>query len=273
VGEHMEGKNTVVKIITVISFFAMLLTSIYAYNTPIDGMTTKEIMASYPNLFSPDYIVKVTWIFIFLLQAAFAFYQLDLFGKLRKNMRHETMYKLRILFISACYLHIFWIIAWHYDYLALSSVIIFGLLIGLITFNKILSLEDMTISEKLFVRLPFSVYYGWITISSVTNIFTLMVSIRSQVFGIPEYIWSIIVLVLITAIVSYRTQINKDLVYCLTVIWAYVGILYERVSENAMNGQYLKLITTTIICIVVLILGAGYLILRKKKNSTQKIEA
>jgi hypothetical protein len=268
VGEHMEDKKTAVKIITVLSFFIMLFTTISAYNTPINGLTTKEIMASYPNLFSPDYISKATWTFIFLLQAAFVLYQLDLFKKFGNKIRQETMYKLRIFFIGACYLHIFWIIAWHYDYLALSSMIIFGLLIGLITFNRILSHEDMTLGEKLLVRLLFSVYFGWITISSVTSIFTLMVSIRAKGFGIPEYIWSIFILVVITTIVSYRTQINKDLAYCFTVIWAYIGILYKHVSENALNGLYPQLIVTTIICIVVLILGAGYLIFRKKKHRT-----
>jgi hypothetical membrane protein len=151
-------------------------------------------------------------------------------------------------------------------------VIVFGLLIGLVTINKILSLEDMTIREKLFVRLPFSVYSGWITISSVTSIITLLISIRWQGFGVSEYIWVIFLLVLITMIVTYRSQKDKDLVYCLTVIWAYIGILYKHVSKDALNGQYPQVITTTIISIAVLVIGAGYLILRKKKHRIQSID-
>ena len=44
--------------------------------------------------------------------------------------------------------------------------------------------EKLDQKEKLFIRLPFSVYFGWITVATIANITTLLVDIGWNGFGI-----------------------------------------------------------------------------------------
>jgi len=101
----------------------------------------------------------------------------------------------------------------------------------------------------------------------MANIKILLVSIRWNGLEISDTIRTIIILVLLFCIVTYRTFKNKDIAYCLAVIWAYVGILVKHTSETELNGQYPQIILSVIVCIVLLTLEVGYLyhhLLRKK---------
>jgi hypothetical protein len=54
------------------------------------------------------------------------------------------------------------------------------------------------------------------------------------------------------------------MVYGFTVIWGYIGILVKHISKLNLSGKYPDIITTIIVCIIVLTVGEGYLYLSKK---------
>lgn len=255
----MENKNTVVKIITAVSFLAMILMNILADAIPINNMTTGEISDLYPSLFTPsDYTFSI-WGLIYLLLTVFTIYQLDLLHKNLNTIKPEVYNQVRILFIISTFLNAGWIIAWHYDYIALSLMLIFIILMCVNTICKALSIEDLTKQEKLMIRLPFSIYFGWISIATIANTMILLDSIRWKGFGFPESSKIMIVLALVFFIATYRTFKNKDIAYCLTIIWALMGIWVKHISKNELNGQYPQIILSTIVCLVLLAVEVGYL--------------
>ena len=265
----MENKSTVLKIITAVSFLVMIIMNILAIAIPINQMTTGEISGLYPNLFTPSSYTFSVWGLIYLFLALFTIYQLDLFKKNLDLIKPEVYNQVRILFIISSLLNAGWIIAWHYDYIALSLMFIFIILMCLNIICKALSTEELTNREKLLIRLPFSIYFGWITVATIANIMILLVSIRWNGLEIFEAIKIMIILALVFCIVTYSTFKNKDIAYCFTVIWAYVGILVKHTSETELNGQYPQIILTVIVCIVLFVVEAGYLYIHllKKKHA------
>jgi hypothetical protein len=68
------------------------------------------------------------------------------------------------------------------------------LLILLIKIADIISVEKMTLQEKLLISTPFSIYFGWITVATIANITVFLVSIGWAGFGISDFIWTCIIL-------------------------------------------------------------------------------
>lgn len=151
-------------------------------------------------------------------------------------------------------------------------IVLLGTLISIAT--KLSALKLST-KEKFFVRLPFSIYFGWITVATIANITTFFVSIGWNGFGLSDVFWTILILIIGAIIGLWRAFLDKDIAYLLVFLWAYLGILNKHLNEFA--GQYEGVITTLIICLIIFFLGALYLsyiecIKTKKKTKKKKIK-
>ena len=107
--------------------------------------------------------------------------------------------------------------------------------------------------EQLLIRLPFGIYFGWITVATIANVTVFLVYMGFNGLGIPESIWTVIVLLAGTVIGSLRLLKDKFFAYGFVFIWAYVAILYKHLSVNNFNGQYPEIVWTAIFCIIILI--------------------
>lgn len=262
----MRNKDSNMKFISAISFLVLLVLMILANTLSLNGMKTWEIVTSYPSLITPARYTGFIMGFIYLLLTAFVFYQLNFASALQTKLKKEVFGQIRILFIITSLANITWIFAWHYDFHALSLMLIIIILFCLIYINRQLSLEELSKWDKIFIRLPFSVYYGWTFLAMVINTTIIFVSIGWKRFGLPETFWAILVLLGVLIIATVRMQRNRDLVYGLTILWGYCGILVKHKSASYLGGQYPEIIATVLFCIILLIIGGGYLYFSKKKH-------
>lgn len=263
----MKKSENLLKLSVVVSYIFMILINVLSFVFPFNGNTMIDILRYYPVLFAPAKYTHLIWGAMYGTLFAFVIYQLDIFGT-KKNMEKEILYYARIVSISICLLNAIWILAWQYDYLALTVMIIFTTLITLKVFGKRLSVEYFTVREKILIRLPFSIYYALILITTVSNILVLLDSVRWKGWGISEVHWIIIVIIIVTSAVGYRAIRNKDLAFCFTIIWTYIGMLIRHTSPNNLDKAYPSIIFMLIISIFVLISTAGYLLIYKKKRYT-----
>lgn len=114
--------------------------------------------------------------------------------------------------------------------------------------------------------MPFSVYFGWITVATIANATILLVSLNWQGFGLGEPTWTVIVIILGFLIAAVTMLKNRDVAYGLVIVWAYTGILSKHISTEGFAGQYPVIINTTIVCIGLLLLSEAYLLISQKKN-------
>lgn len=251
--------NTSIKILVATTYLAMIAVNALANILPINGQNTGEVSDAYKNLFAPAGITFSIWGLIYLLLAGYTLYQFGIFQKDNYNNKDELLNKIGIYFSISSIANVAWILAWHYDLIGLSMALMLVILCCLILINQELKRENhLSTRDKLFIRLPFSVYFGWITVATIANATTLLVSLDWKGFGISEPIWTIIILV-VGMLIGIATIVrNRDIAYGLVIIWAYFGIWIRHTSEIGFAGQYPAVISTIIICLVITSIAIVY---------------
>ena len=238
-------------VITLISYLIMILLNALANIIPINGVDTGLVSDSYFNLFAPAGITFVIWGLIYLLLGIFTLYQLDIKGT-NKLSHIRSIDRIRILFSINALANSIWIIAWHYFQIGISLILMLIILISLIAINRKLNKEKLSKLEKIYIKLPFGIYFGWITVATIANITTFLVSVNWTGFGISENIWTVIIII-VGGIIGSLSIINyKSFSYGLVIIWAYIGILIKHISESGFNRNYPDIIIATIVMILVL---------------------
>ncbi len=264
--QSMENsvKSKTLNIITAVTFVTMVVVNALANTLPIAGKQTGEVSDSYPNLFAPAAITFAIWGVIYLLLALHTLYQLGVFqGK--EPVNQALLRKVDVLFSISSIANTAWIFFWHYDLIELSLAMMLVILLCLILIRLAIHKENLTSREKLFIQIPFSVYFGWITVATIANVTTLLVDLDWNGFGISEPLWTILILLVGTLIGGGTALRFQDTAYGLVLVWAYTGILIKHVSPNIFDGEYLGVIVTVSVCLVLLVAATGYTLFSRRK--------
>ncbi len=238
--QTVKNNTFILKIAAAATFVIMITANIMATFGVFNNTPTAQVSDAYPNLFAPAPVTFAIWGVIYALLGIFTVYQFF------TNKNPQLLDKIRTLFTVTSIANTLWIVSWSYYLIGLALVLMIILLISLGSINSTLK------NEGFFLRLPFSIYFGWITIATIANVTTFLVSIGFDSFLFSESTWTIIVLALGTIIASVTAVRNKDFPYMLAVIWGYVGILIKHVSVRYYAGQYPEIITALTVCLVVL---------------------
>jgi len=241
--------KTWIKVFVIITYIGMIVVNALANIIPINGITTGEVSNLYENLFAPSSITFSIWGVIYFLLAIFTLYQAGLF---RNNDKHaKLLNNIGILFSISSVANMLWIFAWHYQILSLSVILMTIILISLILIVTKIKNTNLNSKEKFFISIPFSIYFGWITVATIANITAFLVKINWDGFGLSEVFWAITIII-IGAIIGILTIIkNKDSAYGAVIIWAYIGILIKHLSANGFDRMYPSVIITVIISIII----------------------
>ena len=225
-------------VITLISYLIMILLNALANIIPINGVGTGLVSDTYMNLFAPAPITFSIWGLIYILLAIFTLYQLDIKG-INKLSHIRSIDRIRVFFIINALANSIWILAWHYFQIGISLVLMLLILSTLIFINRKINKENLSRTEKIYIKLPFGIYFAWITVATIANVTTFLVSINWNGFGITESIWTVVIII-IGGIIGALTIISfKNFFYGLVIIWAYLGILIKHISEVGFNKNYL----------------------------------
>lgn len=207
------------KILNVIGLIAVIYVNYLANALPINGKTTGALSDQYANLFVPAGLTFAIWGLIYLL--------LIVFIAIQFLPQFQTSVTTNFLFFITCASNISWILAWHYEKMVLSLLIMLSLLVTLTLMNLNLSQEK----QQLY-RLIFGVYLGWILIATVANTTAGLVSIQWNGFGVSQVTWTLILIgagALITSFAMFRLN-NPYL--AISVVWAFLGIVIKRSADQ-----------------------------------------
>lgn len=253
-------KTMFVKILSAITYLAMVVVNFLANGLPINNRSTGEISDSYPNLFAPAGLTFSIWGLIYLLLAGYVIYQFIN----RSQKTKELFNKINILFITSSLANISWILAWHYDFIGLSVLIMAFLLLLLISIADIIRGQKFTSLEKLFIWAPFSIYFGWITVAAIANVTVFLVSLGWNGFGVADFIWTSIILLVGALIGILRMRHDKNIAYGLVLVWAYFGILFKHLSMSGFGGKHPSVIIVTILCLILFVFFVSKIFIKNK---------
>ena len=228
-------KIRTLQILNFLFFLAMVFVNFLANFLPINGKNTGEVSAQYPNLFVPAPLTFAIWSVIYLLLFAFCIYQMtSLFKSKIDPYVGEVVRRINIAFILTCIINICWIVAWHYDFIVVSVILMLLLLSRLIYIDtQIRVLEPhLTNAQNFVVKAPFGLYLGWICIATIANITALLVSYGWRGFGMSEESWTSM-MVLVGSLIGIVAILRFNNFYIgLAVIWALSGIIVERKNDS-----------------------------------------
>ena len=114
-----------------------------------------------------------------------------------------------------------------------------------------------SLSEKLCVQLPFSVYLGWITVALFANVAAALVSVGLDGFGLSAQTWTIIALIIVLTVTLSVIVARRDIAYSLVIVWALAGI---AVKQNV----YLNIVIVTEVAIVVVLVSLALSFIAQK---------
>lgn len=259
-----------IPIITLLTYVLMVTVNALANILPINGIGTGEVSDIYGNLFAPAGITFAIWGLIYLLLLGYVLYQLTYY-KMQDEKRKKLLIKIGTVFSISSIINSIWIFAWHYENIFLSLILMIMILLSLIYINLNLRNRTFKLYEVIFIRLPFTVYFGWITVASIANVVTYLVSIGWDRFDLSESFWAILIILVGSIIGFLGILFYKSISYGLVILWAYLGIAIKHFSPNGFDKEYIMVIISVIVSIGVIILGELILVnnLRKKKMETE----
>jgi len=197
------------------------------------------------------------WGLIYTLLLIFAVFQ-----AMPSQREKPFLQQINVLFILSGVFNVLWLFLWHYDQIVLSVALMFALLATLIAVYMRLGIgkTSTTLKERLFVHLPFSVYLGWITVASIANVASALVSIQWDGFGLANDTWAVLVIAVALIITLAVIATRKDVAYSLVLVWALIGIAVNQ-------STYQNIVTTaTASAIIIIVTLVAFLAVSKLKK-------
>ncbi|MBN2351338.1 MAG: tryptophan-rich sensory protein [Spirochaetales bacterium] len=225
--------NKLIAVVSIVFFLGVLAINSLANTTIFGGRTTGAVADAIPNLFVPAGLTFSIWGVIYLLLIAFVAYQTRwLFSA--DERRTARLRPIGILFIITCALNIGWLLAWQYSLVGLSVVIMLAFLATLILAYLRLRAgsERPRWIEYVFVRLPFSVYLGWISVATIANVTALLVTLGWNGFGASQAFWTVLMIGIALALALTVLFSRRDPAYALVFVWAFLGVYIKRTASG-----------------------------------------
>jgi hypothetical protein len=234
--------------LNVLALVVVLAVNGLANALPLNGMTTGDLSDNLPNLFTPAGYVFSIWGLIYLALIGFAVYQ-------ALPAQKEAPFQERIgwWFVASCVFNVAWLFAWHYELIPLSLVFMLALLGSLLAIYLRLDIgrREVSRAESWLVNVPFGIYLGWISVATIANVTTTLVSLDWQGFGLAPEIWTVLVLIVGAALAVAMIFLRREVAFPLVVVWAFAGIVVKQ-TNNPVIAATAGLLAAAVFLVLVL---------------------
>jgi len=220
-------RDIVRQIAVVLSTLAVIVVNGLANALPLNGQGTGEISDRFQVFFVPAGYVFAIWGLIYLALVGYSIYQ-----ALPAQRENPRLREIGWLYALSCAANITWLFLWHYEFFVGTLIAMGLLLVLLILIYLFLGVGRAAASsaETWLVRLPFSIYLGWITVATVANATSLLDHLGWSGWGIAPQWWAVIMLAVAALITTLMSLTRGDVAYVLVIVWAFIGIAVKHNS-------------------------------------------
>jgi hypothetical protein len=262
--DQLKRTHILLAIMNLIFFAGMITVNALANILPINGLTTGELSAFYPNLFVPAGLTFSIWGLIYILLFMYVIFALIM--SLKGTISGILTFKSQVTFALTCLFNAIWIFMWHYKLIVWSEILMLSLLIALIfLFVQTRRTCGNGWKNCLFIKIPVQVYLGWITVATIANSTALLVAKNWGAWGIADNVWTITMILIGAAVTVVMLWRHRTIAYALVVIWAYTGIIIKRTTADI---QYPDIIFTAALAMGIILVLIIYALIRKTPEKT-----
>lgn len=247
----MSNNQRIKQILVVVATFGVIFVNYFAARGFINQRTPEAISDKYPTLVTPSGYAFAIWSLIYLGLVVFSIYQ-----ALPQNAARYA--KIRTVYILNCTANCAWIYLWHYEQIPASLVVMFALLGTLVFINSKL-LQTESAGEYWLARVPFNIYFGWITMAAILN-FTVALVYLNVNFSDQATSVLAAVLIVAAALIGFAVRFGmRNFAYPLAVAWALTAIAVKQ------SGHTL-IVVCAAFCVIALLVAALSILLQPKNT-------
>jgi hypothetical protein len=220
-------KGTLRQVVVIVAALAMIVVNVLANALPINGQNTGEISDRFDIYFVPAGYVFSIWGLIYIGIIAYLVYQ-----TLPAQRNDARMEAIAGPFVFSSLANIIWIFLWHYNAFPATLIAMLALLASLIVIYLRLGTGRTRVNaaETWAVRVPFSVYLGWITVATIANVTQVLYFVGWNGFGLSPETWLVIMLAVAVVVAGLMAWTRRDVAYLLVLVWAFIGIALKHAA-------------------------------------------
>jgi hypothetical protein len=225
-------KNLLRQISVIVAILGTLIINVLADVLPINGLNTGAISDNFHVYFVPAGYVFSIWGIIYIGLIAYAVFQA--LPSQKENPRlQSTGWWVVLGSLANCT----WIFLWHYEQFVGTLGAMLILLATLIAVYLRLGINRFKVStgETWAVRVPFSIYLGWITVATVANVTDVLDYTGWNQFGISAAIWMVVILAAVLLIAGLMNFLRRDVAFAVVLLWALAGIAVKFPAEGIVT--------------------------------------
>ncbi len=196
------------------------------------NMQVGEMSDKYFTAFTPAGYTFSIWGVIYSWVFAFAIYQ-----ALPAQRDNTLLAKIGWPMVFVTFWNTLWVPIFVNEWILASVAVILMILTGLTYVFVQVVRHGFTPVQRWLVKVPLTIFFGWVTVATVANISVLLVALNFDGFGIPWNVWSAAILVVATSIVCGVLWWSRgDITYAATLSWAFVGVAVGQETPVAMTA-------------------------------------
>ncbi len=210
---------------TVLATLVTITVNAMANILPLNGLETGEISDRFDIFFVPAGYVFSIWGLIYLALIIYTIYQV-----LPGQAENPTLKKIAPLYWIGSLANSVWIFLWHYEVFSLTVIAMVAILVTLISIGRIL--VETSGLEKWLVRLPFSIYLGWISVATIANVSQNLYLFEWNGWGLDPLVWAVLLLAVASLLGILKSLMENDNPYSFVLIWAFIGITVSQAGSS-----------------------------------------
>lgn len=201
--------------------------------------TNADISAKYTTLVTPAGYAFSIWGLIFLGLLGFAIYQA------LPSQRHNPRFRSAgPWYIINAIGNALWSPIFNQEWIATALVVILIMFVSLFMVMEGLRINPRTQAammrpvkapETWLARVPFSIYFGWLTVATIINITVWFKATSFDLSGLSEPVWAMGVLVLGLVVGAVLYNRYRSAAYMLVFTWAYAAIAAKQAAYPTLQ--------------------------------------
>ncbi len=191
------------------------------------GQDNGTMSHKYQTLITPAGYAFAIWGIIFIGVLAYAIYQV--MPAQRSNARFSAAAP---WVIANMIFNGFWTVIFGQEWLAFATLVIIADLLTLYKIADALGINRVRVSpvETWLARVPFSIYFGWLTVATTVCIALFLKANGFNAFTLGEQTWAVVILTVAFGIGASVFNRYRNIAYILVFTWAYYAISVQTKS-------------------------------------------
>lgn len=238
------------QLITLAAIIGAFVVNVISNVFPLNGLSIGQISNTlFKNvLIIPANYAFAIWGLIYLGLFALGIYQFLPSQKDDSDLRN-TGYLLVIASIAQS----IWVYLFLSRLFALSVVAMLLILLPLIGVYLRLDSGNKSVSrgKKWYIQAPISIYLSWISVATIVNVACALYFQGWNGWGISGEIWTVILLLIASAIAAIIVIQRRDIAYAGVTVWAILAIAIKHWNNPILRNVALALVIALVLIAII----------------------